>query len=265
MDSILDVCPELEDHCGLTIYVDAGNDEWVKDEKPTHRLRQVVQSQQLFNNIVISGSTGVSAENASALSSILQHELGYERKRIGLLLPNHKVLSNNFGFVIIPSVLNSKNPYYHHEIAQNVAPALPELRFSGVVPISLEYLLVEPAEHTTVGRVVDPDIIGREDFEKARYYSDLANQLGFRTMYLEAGSGAPQTVPAGIVRAVRERFNGILTVGGGLKTADDVYGKLAAGATLVTVGDILEKTSDVPGRLQFLHQGVERANAERRK
>jgi putative glycerol-1-phosphate prenyltransferase len=70
--------------------------------------------------------------------------------------------------------------------------------------------------------------------------------LGFHMIYLEAGSGADNPVPPGIISSVRENVSVPLAVGGGLRTSRDITDAFNAGANLVILGNGCEKN---PGLL----------------
>ena len=257
------ICPELKNNKGLVLYLDVDrNNIWLNpDKKHALHLEQVAKLKDYYNCIVIGGSTGVTRENASELSTKLQ-QYGYDKKRIGLLPPKHDVLSENYGFVIIPSLLNSKNDYFNNEFAKIVKPQVEELSRLDVVPIYMAYLLVEPADQLTVGKVTNPDIIRKTEYEKAISYCREAVCLGFNTISLEAGSGALQHVPKGIIKAIREQFDDTITVGGGISTADQIFSILNAGANLVSLGDVLENSENLEQLLSELHSGVNLANSQ---
>jgi len=64
--------------------------------------------------------------------------------------------------------------------------------------------------------------------------------LGMKLVYLEAGSGAPEPVPAKVIRAVREAIDIPVVVGGGIRTPEDAKAVAAAGADVVVTGTIVE-------------------------
>lgn len=75
-------------------------------------------------------------------------------------------------------------------------------------------------------------------------------------MSLEAGSGSPNRVPEKIIETFRKHFFGTITVGGGIKTPNQIRSILAAGANIVTLGDILEKSEDIELLLMELNGEV---------
>jgi putative glycerol-1-phosphate prenyltransferase len=70
--------------------------------------------------------------------------------------------------------------------------------------------------------------------------------LGFHMIYLEAGSGADNPVPPGIISAVKENVSVPVAVGGGLKSGKEITEAYRAGANLVILGNGCEKN---PGLL----------------
>ena len=72
-------------------------------------------------------------------------------------------------------------------------------------PIPLAYLII--GEHTgAAGFVGNANPIPKDKPELAAIYALAAEYLGMRFVYLEAGSGAKDTVPPEMVKAVREEF-----------------------------------------------------------
>ncbi len=260
-NTIQDICPELRYEKGLGLYLDVDRrNVWSHpDEAHSSHLKQIVRFQNCFNFVVIGGSTGVTRENASELSTLLQ-QYGYDKRRIGLLPPTHDVLSDNYGFVIVPSLLNSRIPYFKDEFAKIVEPQIDDLSRLGVVPIYMAYLLVEPADQLSVGKVTDPDIIKEEDYERLKIYCHEATSLGFRTISLEAGSGAKDHVSLEIIETVRANFTGCITVGGGIKTPEQIGSILSAGANLITLGDVFEKSENLEQLLLEFKEAIRKEN-----
>jgi phosphoglycerol geranylgeranyltransferase len=62
-----------------------------------------------------------------------------------------------------------------------------------------------------------------------------------RFVYLEAGSGVKEPVPAKMIKLVRKHLDIPLIVGGGLKTPSDVKRAVDAGANIVVTGTLVEK------------------------
>jgi phosphoglycerol geranylgeranyltransferase len=82
-----------------------------------------------------------------------------------------------------------------------------------------------------------------------------AQYLGFKLMYLEGGSGADHSVPLEIISAVSKTVKIPIIVGGGIITPEVAAEKVAAGATFVVTGNVLEKSDD-PGLIQKFSDAV---------
>jgi phosphoglycerol geranylgeranyltransferase len=65
--------------------------------------------------------------------------------------------------------------------------------------------------------------------------------LGLQCLYLDAGSGAGQPVPAHTIAAIRDAVDVPLIVGGGMTSQADLERAWQAGATCVVVGSAVER------------------------
>jgi putative glycerol-1-phosphate prenyltransferase len=68
--------------------------------------------------------------------------------------------------------------------------------------------------------------------------------LGLKLIYLDAGSGALNPVPLGMVKNVKKSISVPLIVGGGVCTPEHAAALCDAGADLIVIGNILEKNSE---------------------
>jgi len=64
--------------------------------------------------------------------------------------------------------------------------------------------------------------------------------LGMKIIYLDAGSGAKNSVPVEMIQKVKRLITQPLMVGGGIRSKEDAKAKLEAGADLLVVGTALE-------------------------
>ena len=66
-------------------------------------------------------------------------------------------------------------------------------------------------------------------------------------IYLEAGSGAKNSVSIDMIRAVSKRLTVPLIVGGGITTPEAMLAAFAAGADIVVIGNHFEQHPDEIG------------------
>lgn len=132
--------------------------------------------------------------------------------------------------------------------------AAPMLKESGLEIIPTGYLLVESGEATTVSYMTNTQPIPREKDTIAACTALAGEQLGLKLIYLEAGSGAQSPVPVSMIEAVRNTLNIPLIAGGGLRAEAELTERCRAGADLVVVGNILEKSPGLlPGFCAAVH------------
>jgi len=163
-----------------------------------------------------------------------------------------KYLSRYADAVFFMSLLNSRNLDF--VIREHVKGA-PFVKLSGIEPISMGYVIVEPG--MTAGRKGEVDLIKRNDINTAIGYALASQYLGMDFFYLEAGSGAPKPVKSDMVSSVKKSINIPLIVGGGIrkpKTAKEIS---RAGADIVVTGTKLEEEKNVKKALIDIIKAIE--------
>lgn len=137
------------------------------------------------------------------------------------------------------SLLSGRNPEYL--IGEHIK-AVFLIRDYGLEVIPVGYLLVESGRTTAVEYVSQTRPIPRDKPEIAVAHALAGEYLGVKCIYLEAGSGARQPVPAEIIRAVRKNVAVPLIVGGGIRTARAARKAFDAGADYIVLGSIIERS-----------------------
>src|ERR687883_1359238 len=138
--------------------------------------------------------------------------------------------------ILFSSLLNSENSYFITEAQALGALAVKKY---AIEPLPTAYLII--------GEGTAAWFIGRArgiPFHKpniAVMYSLAAQYMGMRFVYLEAGSGASQNVPAEMVAAVRKYYEGTLIVGGGIRSPETAAQIAKAGADIIVIGTMIEK------------------------
>jgi phosphoglycerol geranylgeranyltransferase len=79
-----------------------------------------------------------------------------------------------------------------------------------------------------------------------------------RFLYLEAGSGAANSIPPDMIAAVRKQFTGVLIVGGGVRTPEKAKKIAEAGADIIVVGTMIEKDDDWENKLSSIIRSIRR-------
>jgi phosphoglycerol geranylgeranyltransferase len=166
-------------------------------------------------------------------------------------------LSRHADGVLFMSLISGRNP--HFLIGEQVTSA-PIVRALGLEPVSMAYLLVESGETTAAEFMSGTRPLPRNKPEIAAAHALAAEYLGMKLVYLEAGSGARQSVPEILIGAVRKTVSVPVIAGGGIRTAADAAAKVKAGASFVVTGNALESSGD-PGLIRAIADAVHGAAA----
>ncbi|MDI6884198.1 MAG: geranylgeranylglyceryl/heptaprenylglyceryl phosphate synthase [Hadesarchaea archaeon] len=153
--------------------------------------------------------------------------------------------------IFFMSMLNSRDPYFITGAQKLGAPIVKRFKLE---PMPMAYLLIEPGG--TAGRVGKADLIPRDKPELAVAYALAAQYLGMRFIYLEAGSGAKQPVPVGMVKAVRKATDVTLIVGGGIRAPKAAAERVNAGADIIVTGTLVERAEDRRAKIRELVKAV---------
>jgi putative glycerol-1-phosphate prenyltransferase len=140
--------------------------------------------------------------------------------------------------VLFLSLISGRNPDYL--IGQHVLAA-PFLKKSQLEILPTGYMLVGDDRTTTVAYVSNSLPIPTGKIQIAVSTAMAGEMLGLRLIYMDAGSGAKEPVPPGMIREVRNAVDVPVIVGGGLNTGKKIDKALKAGADIIVLGNSLEK------------------------
>ncbi len=132
-----------------------------------------------------------------------------------------------------------------HNLIGNHVLAAPLVYRCKLETISTAYLLIESGKITAAQFMSGSLPLPRNKPDLAVAHALAAQYLGFKFIYLEAGSGAELTVPAEIISAVSQTCNIPVIVGGGIRTPQEASAKVKAGASFIVTGNIIEDTTDL--------------------
>ena len=182
--------------------------------------------------IMVGGSTGVTQKNLDA--TIIAIKARVDVPVIYFPSGAH-AMSPYADAIYFMSMLNSRTVELTTRQQMKGAPIVRKL---GLEPLSMGYIIVAPG--MKVGEVGQADCIPRGRADIAVAYALAAQYMGMQSVYLEAGSGAPQHVPEDMIKAVRSAIDIPLLVGGGIRDAESASRVRKAGASIVVTGTIVE-------------------------
>ena len=136
------------------------------------------------------------------------------------------------------SLISGRNPEFL--IGQQVK-AMPFVVKHNIETLPVGYMLLDGGTETSTLKVTQTQPLLMEDEINILHTAMAGERLGLQAIYLEAGSGAKQSVPARVVKLVADNVSVPVIVGGGIRSKTTIEALYAAGANLVVVGNHFEQ------------------------
>ena len=143
--------------------------------------------------------------------------------------------------ILFLSVISGRNS--EHLIGKHVI-ASPLIKRAKIEPISTGYILVESGLTTTAVYMSGSLPVPRNKPEIAAATALAGEYLGMKFIYLESGSGAQESVPDEMIKAVSEICSIPVIVGGGIRNPETARQKVENGASIIVTGNFFENESN---------------------
>ncbi|MCH7656771.1 MAG: geranylgeranylglyceryl/heptaprenylglyceryl phosphate synthase [Bacteroidetes bacterium] len=209
------------------------------DEYDDQSLKQILnEAGNTKTDLILVGGSLVSNPVAPFIQKIK------ENSEIPVLLfpGNLLQLSDNADGILFLSLISGRNPDL---LIGNHVAAAPMIRNSGMEVISTGYILVENGRSTAVEYISNTRPVPSDKPDIAAATAIAGEMLGFKLIYLEAGSGAQYPVNPEMITEVKSKIKIPLVVGGGIRNAEDAKNILNAGADIIVVGNAVEKNTSL--------------------
>jgi phosphoglycerol geranylgeranyltransferase len=189
-----------------------------------------------FYAILVGGSTAIWQSKVDDIILAMREKTA---KPIIIFPGSISNLSPKADAVLFISLLNSDSTFY---LIDQQFLAAPIVKGMSLEAIPTAYIIV--GEGATAGFVGRARPIPEDRPELAAIYALTAGYLGFRLLYLEAGSGAKRPISPSFVETVKKASPVPVMAGGGIRTAAQVHELFDHGADIVVIGNVLENPSD---------------------
>jgi putative glycerol-1-phosphate prenyltransferase len=188
------------------------------------------------------GADAVLVGGSLLLYSSFDKLVGLIKKQVAcpvIIFPGSSLqVSRHADAIFFLSLISGRNPTY---LIGEQVKAAPLVKAFSLEPIPVGYMLVESGCVTSAEFMSNTRAIPRDKVDIAKATALAAQYLGMQMVYLEAGSGAPQSVPEEMITGLRNYLSLPIIVGGGIRTPEEAYRKVQAGASFVVTGNVLEK------------------------
>lgn len=149
--------------------------------------------------------------------------------------------------ILLLSLISGRNPELL--IGKHVTSAI-HLKRSGLEIISTGYMLIDGGVETTASYVTGTSPLPSNKPGIAAMTGLAGEQLGLKVLYMDAGSGAREPVPASLIHAVRSQVSIPIIVGGGIRNKKGILEAWNAGADVVVIGNALEENPELLPQLR---------------
>lgn len=211
------------------------------DKYETQQLLRQVLAQAIhypLEMILVGGSLITTRKLSFTIRSI--------REMIGplpiVLFPGNVIqLSDKADGILFLSLISGRNPELL--IGQQVVAA-PLLTKTKLEVLPTGYMLVDGGNITSAHYMSQSVPLPNDKPELALATALAGHYLGLGYFYLDTGSGAKHTVSNKLIRAISERIDSPLLVGGGIDSTEKAKAAWQAGADIVVIGTRAEKNPD---------------------
>lgn len=206
--------------------------------KDTAQLSELIQKIEFagVDYIFIGGSTVTKAEFDATMEIIAQ------KTKIPLVIfpGSSEQISSKADAILFLSLLSGRNPDFligHH------VQAAKQLYDMNIEVLPTAYLLIDGGTKSSVAYISQTTPIPRDKHVIVRNTALAGKLQGKQVLFLDAGSGAAQSVPAQMVEMVSDLELPII-VGGGITSPHQLKELKRAGANILVIGNKLEEDLD---------------------
>jgi putative glycerol-1-phosphate prenyltransferase len=151
---------------------------------------------------------------------------------------NSYQIASNADAMLFLSLISGRNP--DMLIGMHVLAA-PYIKLSGLKTIPTGYMLIDSGKPTSVSYMSNSFPIPNDKNDIAACTAMAGEMLGLKAIFMDAGSGAGQTIPEKMISFVKGSISTPLIIGGGIRTSEKLHSVLEAGADIVVIGNRFEE------------------------
>ncbi|HUM53174.1 MAG TPA: geranylgeranylglyceryl/heptaprenylglyceryl phosphate synthase, partial [Chitinophagales bacterium] len=205
------------------------------DKTDATKLVKTIQHAELAKvDFYLVGGSLLLKNNLEEIITVIKKN---SKKKVYLFPGNPSQISAKADGILLLSLISGRNAEL---LIGNHVLAAPILKQSKLTIISTGYILIESGTQTTVSYISNTTPIPANKPAIAACTALAGEQLGLKTIYLEAGSGAQNAVSKEIIKAVKKQINIPLIVGGGIRSKEQIKSAFLAGADIVVIGTAIE-------------------------
>lgn len=155
---------------------------------------------------------------------------------------DHSQITREADALLFLNLLSGRNAEY---LINQQVKAVPKIQDSDLEILPTAYILVDGGVSTSVQKVSQTEPLGLEDEDKIVNTAIAGMYMGHKLVYLEAGSGAHNPVPAGLISLIRSKIDIPIIAGGGIRDHSQLARAFESGADMVVIGTAFEQNPSI--------------------
>lgn len=188
--------------------------------------------------LLIGGSILTDGNMDKCIRSLKTHFQG----KVLLFPGNTMQLSAEADGILFLSLISGRNPELL--IGKHVIAA-PYIKQAKLEAIPTGYMLIESGRQTSASYMSHTFPIPHHKIDIAQCTALAGEMLGLKCIYMDAGSGAEKPISSEMISKVASTISIPLIIGGGIRNTADAINAIQAGADMIVVGNVLEKSPEL--------------------
>lgn len=196
-------------------------------------------SKECYIDFFFVGGSLLTVDNLSSVINALKESCEIP---VVIFPGNNMQINSSADAILFLSLISGRNPDFL--IGQHVNAA-PLLRKSGLEVIPTGYMIINSEITSAVAYMSNTMPIPPDKYSIASSTALAGQMLGMQLIYMDAGSGAKQSITPKMIRKVKETIDLPLIIGGGIHSAKLAGDALEAGADVIVIGNAIEKNPNL--------------------
>ncbi len=150
-------------------------------------------------------------------------------------------IHNQADGILFLSLISGRNPDY---LIGHQVESAHQLKKMDIEILSTGYILIDGGKNSSVSYVSQTRPIPFDQENIAIKTAVAGETIGMKTIFMDAGSGAPTPINSSMIKAVKQNIDIPLIIGGGIKNIEEVELAFDAGADVVVIGNKIEEDTN---------------------
>jgi putative glycerol-1-phosphate prenyltransferase len=210
------------------------------DKQEPARLEECIEDihHQPVDLLLVGGS-----EVRNGHTEALVHQIKQLSSLPVVLFPgDYSQITKEADALLFLNLLSGRNAEY---LINQQVKAVPRIQDSDLELLPTAYILIDGGVNTSVQKVSQTEPLSLEDVDKIVNTAVAGMYMGHKLVYLEAGSGAQNPVPADLIALIRTKIDIPIIVGGGIRNHRQLAGAFESGADMVVIGTAFEQDPSI--------------------